>query len=573
MPNTSRTTSVSTSKSTSHNTSKSTTTSWNTSKSTTTSWTTTYSTSRSTSRTTTYSTSYNTSHTTTYNTSWAVSTSHQTTASTTSSWNTTYQTTLSSNTTLYTNTNTIVSTALTPYSVTTSQAVMRSTTFFRPKEVSQTNLMLNLDARVSAGGTTWKDQSSNNRNATISGAMGISNRCVALYNFHSDATDLTGNNTGTETAITYSSGNFGQGAVFNGSSSKIVTGLTLPADSSMSFSLWFKTSTTGVNQQLFGEADSSFSNLSIRIGLWFDTSNNIYVWIANGSSQWYTTLAGVSYLDNNWHNFVLSIDGTSVKLYADGASTPVINTTSSVTFGTAGVTPLTIGAPGSGYAGFFWTGSIDQVRIFNKSLSSSEVTQLYNENSSTFKKVDIFNDATDGHYNLDGTDSFYMTHFITDQNFTIGGWFYRNSAGGSAGYETLWAQGYSPAVRCQIYGADGSASGNRLYIYLNNGSSGPSYDTGIDLPTGEWFHLMKTYDLSAGTVKVYLNSALKKTQSTITGNIYSSGNSDAYFRIAKNASNNSGYINGKISQVRVYDSILTDAQIVDDYSTHDYLYI
>ena len=44
---------------------------------------------------------------------------------------------------------------------------------------------------------------------------------------------------------------------------------------------------------------------------------------------------------------------------------------------------------------------------------------------------------------------------------------------------------------------------------------------------------MKTYDLSAGTVKVYLNSALKKTQSTITGNIYSSGNSDALFRIAK----------------------------------------
>ena len=59
----------------------------------------------------------------------------------------------------------------------------------------------------------------------------------------------------------------------------------------------------------------------------------------------------------------------------------------------------------------------------------------------------------------------------------------------------------------------------------------------------------------------------------MTGTFYSSGNSDALFRIAKNSSNNNGYINGKISQVRVYDSILTDAQIVDDYSTHDYLYI
>ena len=587
MPNTSRTTNKSTSKSTSHNTSVSTTTSWNTSKSTTTSWTTTWSTSRSTSRTTTYSTSYNTSHTTTYNTSWAVSTSHQTTVSTTSSWNTTYQTTLSSNTTLYTNTNTTVSTALTPYQVTTSQSVLRSTNFFRPKEVSQTNLMLNLDARVSAGSVTWKDQSSNNRNATISGAMGISNRCAALYNFHSDATDLTGNNTGTETAVTYGDGNFGQGAIFNGSSSKIDLPAILPtnstADSSVSF--WFKysggQSGTGT---LFSSFGGNTSQPGYHLGL-----EAAYTW--NGvnypdGSLYLTgysmgTGSGVngttSYADGQWHHVVVTYDFSTgvLSCFVDNASSATL----SISFTSR---PSTIGPfSQSGNIGYQAHGgphryakcSIDQFRIFSKKLDSTEVTQLYNEDSSTFKKIDIFNDALIGHYDLDGTDSFYMTHFITDQNFTIGGWFYRNSAGGSAGYETLWAQGYSPAVRCQIYGADGSANGNRLYIYLHNGSSGNTYDTGIDLPTGEWFHLMKTYDLSAGTVKVYLNSALKKTQSTITGNIYSSGNSDALFRIAKNSSNSNGYINGKISQVRVYDSILTDAQIVDDYSTHDYLYI
>jgi hypothetical protein len=202
---------------------------------------------------------------------------------------------------------------------------------------------------------------------------------IAYYKM-SDATDQLGNYNGTATNVNFSTeGKFGFAGAFNGSSSKMVTGLTLPADSSMSFSLWFKTSTTGVNQSLFGEADSNFSNLSIRIGLWFDSSNVIYVWIANGSSQWYTTLAGVSYLDDNWHNFVLSIDGTSVKLYADGASTPVIDTTSSVTFGTAGVTPLTIGAPGSAYAGYFWTGAIDQVRIYDAVLSAADVSTLYKE--------------------------------------------------------------------------------------------------------------------------------------------------------------------------------------------------
>jgi len=574
MPNTSRTTYKSTSKSTSKNTSKSTTTTFNTSHSTSTSYTTTYGTSRSTSRTTTYNTYYNTSHTTTYNTEWAVSTSHQTTAQTTTTFNTTYLTTFSQNTTIFTNTNTVVSTAVSSGSVTTSAPVLRSTTFFRPKEVSQTNLMLNLDARVSAGITTWKDQSGNNRHATPTSISSVvpSDRCTALYNFHSDATDLTGNNTGTETDITYSGGNFGQGAVFNGSSSKIELpsglsdGTTSDADC---ISFWFNvgaevTSSTTSNEIMQFAGTSSLTG-KIALGSTSGHMSGETFSVTHNVSGVYTY--STTNIPAGWNHAVVQWNSSASKwdIYINATA----HTTYTVGTNAQGKFKLKFGNRSSNY----YTGSLDQIRIFNKSLSSSEITQLYNENSSTFKKVDIFNDATDGHYNLDGTDSFYITHFITDQNFTIGGWFYRNSAGGSAGYETLWSQGYSPAVRCQIYGADGSASGNRLYIYLHNGSSSASYDTGIDLPTGEWFHLMKTYDLSAGTVKVYLNSALKKTQSTITGNIYSSGNSDALFRIAKNSSNNTGYINGKISQVRVYDSVLTDEQVIDDYSTHDYLYI
>lgn len=589
MPNTSRTTYVSTSRSTSKNTTRSTTTYFNTSHNTTTSYTTTYGTSRGTSRTTTYNTYYNTSHTTTYNTEWSVSTSHQTTAQTTTTFNTTYYTTLTQNTTIFTNTNTVVNTAVGSGSVTTTAPITRSTTFFRPKEVSQTNLMLNLDARVSAATTTWRDQSGNNRHATPTSisSMVLSDRCNALYNFHSSSVDLTGNHTGTENNITYASSNFGQGAVFNGSSSYVdATGLYQQRIGSTS--LWFKRDGNPSDAEVLFASGYSSSNKGV-IGQIMNSANSgklrLIVQDSGGSPNAVDLRTSGNYNDNNWHHVVfvwdLSQTGSSIasQIYVDNslvASDTIFGHTSSQSVQwTSGDSTydVHIGTYQNLASANVFEGGLDQTRFFNKVLSASEVTQLYNENSSTFKKVDIFNDATDGHYNLDGTDSFYMTHFITDQNFTIGGWFYRNSAGGSAGYETLWSQGYSPSLRCQIYGADGSASGNRLYIYLNNGSSGPSYDTGVDIPTGEWFHLMKTYDLSAGTVKVYLNSALKKTQSTITGNIYSSGNSDALFRIAKNSSNNNGYINGKISQVRVYDSVLTDAQIIDDYSTHDYLYI
>jgi hypothetical protein len=436
--------------------------------------------------------------------------------------------------------------------------------------------MLNLDARVSAGNSTWKDQSGNSRDATVSGTMGISDRCVALYNFHSDATDLTGNYTGTETNITYASGNYGQAAVFNGSSSKIDLpnlGTSVSGSNARTVSLWVNLdhypSAGEVLSSAFSMGTAS-SNASFIISL----TTTGAVRVSGYNNDWITT---ETISTNTWANIVavyrggafetsansdIYIDGNLATKTHTGGSTGSLNTTNSnYSIGNYDVLSL-----------YYFDGSIDQVRLFNRAITPEEVTSLYNENSSTFKKVDIFNDAVAGYYTLDSTDSFYTSQFITDQTFTIGGWFYRATAGGSAGSETLWAQGYSPSVRCQVYGAAGASTGDRLYIYLHNGSTGVSYNTNIDLPTAEWFHLMKTYDMSTGSVKVYLNGALKLTQSTITGNIYSASNSDPYFRIAKNSTNANGYINGRISQVRVYDSILTDEQVLDDYTTHDYLY-
>jgi hypothetical protein len=77
---------------------------------------------------------------------------------------------------------------------------------------------------------------------------------------------------------------------------------------------------------------------------------------------------------------------------------------------------------------------------------------------------------------------------------------------------------------------------------------------------------MVTYDFSNGTVKLYLNGSLVHTASTITGSIYSASNSDTYFRVARNSTNSNGYINGAISQIRVYSDVLTDAEVLNDYN-------
>ena len=78
---------------------------------------------------------------------------------------------------------------------------------------------------------------------------------IALYELNSDGgiTDFVPDTTltynGTASNVTYAAGKFGNAAVFNGSSSRIDSNYTLPADSTMSFSFW-------VNVASLGSSDS-----------------------------------------------------------------------------------------------------------------------------------------------------------------------------------------------------------------------------------------------------------------------------------------------------------------------------
>jgi len=166
-----------------------------------------------------------------------------------------------------------------------------------------------------------------------------------------------------------------------------------------------------------------------------------------------------------------------------------------------------------------------------------------------------------GVINMNSTDQFYRSQFVNDQTFTVGGWFRKDANNGNNA--TLWSQGYAPTFRLQIYGG---STGDRIYHFLHNGSTSNSYDTGIDVPKSAWFHIMVTYDLSNGTVKLYLNGALAHTASTITGTFYSGSNSDQYFRVIRNSTNANGYLTGAVSQIRVYSDVLTAAEVLNDYN-------
>jgi len=197
---------------------------------------------------------------------------------------------------------------------------------------------------------------------------------TAYYKLDNSAIDLSG-----------STGKFDQAGVFNGSSSYIqADGIFSSSPSVMSASVWFKTTVDG---NILDIGDSSVSTAQNRI---FFSSGLLYVSL-NGGGGGFASTSATGLQDGNWHHIVaVWDDGTvtnGIKMYIDGATTPTAQANSTQSFTSA--LNLFIGAndnrgsSGSPSIRQYFNGSIDQVRIYNVALSSTDVTALYNETVST----------------------------------------------------------------------------------------------------------------------------------------------------------------------------------------------
>ena len=199
------------------------------------------------------------------------------------------------------------------------------------------------------------------RTAGITQILGDSS-CIAYYKLDGTADDETGTYNGTFTNPNYGNGEFDLAGVFNGSSNGIkVDGFSINT-SSFSISLWVKADSVA-NPVLRIKTNYNIP-LSIQ-------GYSIYLPIANSTVY---ALQDIAYDDNSWNHLVVTnsnvfLNGTNVHTFSGSLSNQ--------TYGTD-VTGLVLGNGGWNFE-YPFTGSIDQVRVFNKAVSPSEVTTLYNE--------------------------------------------------------------------------------------------------------------------------------------------------------------------------------------------------
>jgi len=392
-------------------------------------------------------------------------------------------------------------------------------------------------------GTTTADSTTYANNATISGATWTAN-CA------------------------------GQNALaFDGVSDSAATNaaFTPPATGSVAF--WMQASgTPAVRQRLFGVN----GNWEARI----ETNGNISFDL--GASPYYGNepFAALDIVDKDrWYHIVASFNDVddSYAVYVNGE------------LQASGISPVNLVPQSPGILSFGtrtgsgenWEGSLQDFRVYNRWLSSSEISTLsglagywkLDETSGTVA-VDSSPNGNDGTYtggvllnqtgnidqaaDFDGTDDYVgipdNASLQMDDAFSMSAWIRAD---------------YSTNVDRMILNKEGeyeialSSSGELKWGITNTDPGWSWHSTGHFVAIGKWTHVALTYD--NGTVSTYADGLLVDTYSGsgTVGDNYPVLNE---LRLGGRSNNPSGkYFNGRLDDVRVFNRVLCPEEIFGQY--------
>ncbi len=179
---------------------------------------------------------------------------------------------------------------------------------------------------------------------------------VSYFNFDDNLKDQRGYaNDGVNTGgATFDVGKAGKAIVLNGTTQKIVfSPKAAKLSTSISVAVWVKTS-ENITKFFIDGGTFTFGNLN-GYKIFFQTSQAIVD----------------SFVAGQWTHVVGTYDGTNTKIYINGILKQTANPPGAITGFNAN---LVLGY----FDSDFWAGSIDDLFIYNKALSQTEINTLYN---------------------------------------------------------------------------------------------------------------------------------------------------------------------------------------------------
>jgi PKD repeat protein len=388
---------------------------------------------------------------------------------------------------------------------------------------------------------------------------------------------------------------------FDGSAGSAVDPSFVVAPDLFTEEAWFRTtSTTGGKIIGFGDQPTGNSGAYDR-HLYLDGAGHVYFGVYHNGL--FTTKTSGTFNDGQWHHVAGTLDGTGMTLYVDGKKI-------------GQNTGTTVGHPYSGYwriggdslggwpaDGSYFNGDIDDVAIYNKSLTLDQIVKHYTDSGRTVgttpKPTDaygkaVYDSAPDFYWRLgesSGTLAKDVTSNEADGLYSGGVTF--GTAGAIAGTadKAVTLNGSDGAVATSdlisnptVYSqelwfktAAGYAAGGKL-IGFGNAQTGLSgaydrhvymfddgrlrfgvwsgaadvADTTKSYNDGNWHQLVATQ--GADGMKLYVDGTLEASNPQTAAAAY-----DGYWRVGGDntwGGNSSNYFAGAIDEVAVYSTVL-----------------
>jgi len=201
---------------------------------------------------------------------------------------------------------------------------------------------------------------------------------VGWYEFTSGSVaDSSGNsNDGTSSGPTSTTGQIGEALSFDGSDDYVSVPLNLNSLSAVSVSAWVKSSTADISANT-----GIFSNFQLTdsLELGVSSAEKFYFWAYNDSGGQASATADSASTVTSWHHIVGVFDGTNVYIYVDGSSVDSSPGSLSSNTRSNGGTTYKVGSGGQVAAPTYFPGVIDDVMVYNRALTSSEISVIYND--------------------------------------------------------------------------------------------------------------------------------------------------------------------------------------------------
>ena len=443
---------------------------------------------------------------------------------------------------------------------------------------------------VAAGGAQGTATStSNNLRQPVANTNGL----IAWYPLDGDSKDYSGNhNDGTPTNFTYdgttngwTGGKFGKALLLspglktyvNAPTQNYLNTFPLTASAWVKFSGGSCGSECGIVTKYSSGTNNGF-NLYIaaanQLCSWYfrDSSDSIY-----GSNAGMCSPKAVS--DGLWHNVVFVVDASGGKLYVDSNAVVSLAWT-----GTPGA-PNTSTGLSVGYYNGTASGSIDDVRIYNRALSASEVGSLYagspSQNCDQTCKVWLKFDDNTGTSASDSVGSHFGT-LNGASAWTTGNFASAVALDGSTGYVSvpdlgmtagtvdMWINSASVSGDQRLFSqASGAAtqagqlalnqsSGENGSLWVWDGSAWQRLSPDGTVKPGQWNQIVVSNN--GGTATAYINGTQQLTAAAAFNFSGIAANIGGKF-----LGTTGGTFNGSVDDFRVYSRMLAPEEVAEQW--------